>query len=40
MHIKHDDNSRFVDFAKEVKDEFPNVKVFENQMETKKYIIE
>jgi L-ascorbate metabolism protein UlaG (beta-lactamase superfamily) len=34
MHIRHEENQRFIDTAKELKDEFPNVKIFENKMET------
>lgn len=34
MHIRHEENQRFIDVAKELKDEFPNVKIFESKMET------
>ena len=34
MHIRHEENQRFIGIAKELKNEFPNVKIFENKMET------
>lgn len=40
MLIHHDQNKHFIDVAEKVKAEFPSVKVFENRMETKNYIVE
>ena len=40
MHIHHDDNERFIEVAKKIQNDFPSVKIFENEMETKRYVIE
>lgn len=40
MHLRPERDKRFFDVAEEMKDEFLSVKVFENLMETKKYVIQ
>ena len=40
MHIHHDQNKSFIDVANTLTEDFPSVKIFEKQMETKTYIIQ
>lgn len=40
MHIHHEQNQKFIDVANTLKEDFPSVKIFENRMETKTYMIQ
>ena len=39
MQIQHEDNQYYIDIANIVKDEFPNVKIFTKELESKEYYI-
>jgi hypothetical protein len=40
MHIHHNEYGEYNEVATQLKNEFSSIKIFKNEMETKKYVLE